>query len=71
MSSSHCAGKAAHDHTLAVDTHINFSIEDYRKELKWKIFVSVALKAPMCTLFNMPLGPLSGARSVYALPLSL
>jgi hypothetical protein len=40
--SRYCAGKAAHDHTLAVDTHINFSIEDYRKELEWKISVSVA-----------------------------
>jgi hypothetical protein len=40
--SRHCAGKAAHDHTLVVDTHINFSIEDYRKELKWKISISVA-----------------------------
>jgi hypothetical protein len=26
--SRHCVGKAAHDHTLAVDTHINFSIEE-------------------------------------------
>jgi hypothetical protein len=25
--SGHCAGKAAHGHILAVDTHINFSIE--------------------------------------------
>jgi hypothetical protein len=25
--SKHCTGKAAHDHTLVVDTHINFSIE--------------------------------------------
>jgi hypothetical protein len=32
---------------LAVDTHINFSIEDYRKELEWKISVSVAQKAPV------------------------
>jgi hypothetical protein len=24
--SRHCAGKAAHDHTLVVDMHINFSI---------------------------------------------
>jgi hypothetical protein len=40
--SRHCAGKAAHDHTLVVDMHINFSIEDYRKELEWKISVSVA-----------------------------
>jgi outer membrane protein W len=40
--SRHCAGKAAYDYMLAVDTHINFSIEDYRKELEWKISVSVA-----------------------------
>jgi hypothetical protein len=65
--SRHCAGKAAQDHTLAVDTHINFSIEDYRKELECKISVSVTLKAPVCTLFNVSPGP----RSVYALPLSL
>jgi hypothetical protein len=58
--SRHCAGKAAHDHTLAVDTHINFSIEDYREKLKWKISVSVALKAPVCILFNISLGPLVG-----------
>jgi hypothetical protein len=32
--SRHCAGKAVHDHTLVVDTHINFLIEDYRKELE-------------------------------------
>jgi hypothetical protein len=38
-----CAGKAAHDHTLVVDTHINFSIKDYRKELECKISESVAL----------------------------
>jgi hypothetical protein len=25
--SRYCASKAAHDHILAVDTHINFSIE--------------------------------------------
>jgi hypothetical protein len=54
---SHCAGKAAHDHTLAVDTHINFSIKDYRKKLKWKISVSVALKTPESILFNMSLDP--------------
>jgi hypothetical protein len=36
----HCAGKAAHDHTPVVHTHINFSIEDYREELEWKISVS-------------------------------
>jgi hypothetical protein len=41
--SRHCAGKAAHDHTLAVDAHINFSIENYMKELECKIFESVAL----------------------------
>jgi hypothetical protein len=43
--SGHCAGKAAHDHTQVADTHINFSIEDYRKEkeLECKIFVCVAL----------------------------
>jgi hypothetical protein len=32
--SRHCAGKAAHDHALVADTHINFSIENYRKELE-------------------------------------
>jgi hypothetical protein len=41
--SRHCAGKAAHDHTLSVDTHINFSIEGYKKELECKISTSVAL----------------------------
>jgi hypothetical protein len=55
--SRHCTGKAAHDHILAVDTHINFSIEDYRKELEWKIAVSVVEKAPVCILFNVSLGP--------------
>jgi hypothetical protein len=40
--SRHCAGKAAHDHTLAEDMHINFSIEDYREELERKISESVA-----------------------------
>jgi hypothetical protein len=49
--SRHCAGKTAHGHTLAVDTHINFSIEDYRKKLKRKISVSVALKAPVCVYY--------------------
>jgi hypothetical protein len=42
--SRHCGGKAAHDHSLAVDMYINFSIEDYKKELEFKISVSVALK---------------------------
>jgi hypothetical protein len=55
--SRHCASKAAHDHTLVADTHINFSIEDYRKELECKISVSAALKAPVCTLFNVSPGP--------------
>jgi hypothetical protein len=55
--SRHCAGKTAYDHTLVEDMHINFPIEDYRKEPKWKISKSVAFKAPMCTLFNMSLGP--------------
>jgi hypothetical protein len=41
--SRHCTGKAAQDHTLAEDTHINFSIEGYRKELECRISVSVAL----------------------------
>jgi hypothetical protein len=49
----HYADKVAHDHTLAVDTHINFSIEDYRKELESEISVSVALQAPVCALFNV------------------
>jgi hypothetical protein len=65
--SRHCAGKAAHDHTLVVDTHVNFSIEDYRKELKWEISVPVALKAPVCILFNMSLGsPVGTPLSVRA-----
>jgi hypothetical protein len=51
----------AHDHTLTVDTHINFSIEDYMKELECKISVFIALKAPVCTLFNVPPGPSVGA----------
>jgi hypothetical protein len=37
--SRHYAGKAAHDHILAVDTHINFPIEDYREELERKISI--------------------------------
>jgi hypothetical protein len=37
--------------------HINFPIEDYRKEVKWKISGSVTLKAPVCTLFNISLDP--------------
>jgi hypothetical protein len=49
----HCVGETAHDHTLGEDMHINFPIEDYRKELKRKISGSEAVKAPMCTLFNM------------------
>jgi hypothetical protein len=57
IDSRHCAGKAAYDHTLAVTTHINFSIEDYRKKLKRKIFVFVALKASVCILSNVSLGP--------------
>jgi hypothetical protein len=69
IDSRHCAGKAAHDHTLVVDTHINFSIEDYRKELKWKISVSVVLKAPVCTLFNVSLGPSVGAPFSVRAPL--
>jgi hypothetical protein len=69
--SGHCASKTAYVHTLVEDMHINFPIEDYRKELKWKISESVALKAPMCTLFNISLVHLLGPRSVYALPLSL
>jgi outer membrane protein W len=40
--SRYYAGKVAHDHTLAAHTHINFSIKDYRKELEWKISISVA-----------------------------
>jgi hypothetical protein len=32
--SRHCASKVAHDYTQVADTHINFSIEDYRKELE-------------------------------------
>jgi hypothetical protein len=67
--SRQCAGKAARDHTLAVDTHINFSIEDYRKELECKISVSVALKTPVCTLFNVSLGPLVGALLSVRAPL--
>jgi hypothetical protein len=67
--SRHCADKAAHDHTLAVDTHINFSIEDYRKELECKISVSVALKAPVCTLFNVLPGPPVGAPLSVCAPL--
>jgi hypothetical protein len=67
--SRHCAGKAAHDHTLAVDTHINFSIEDYRKKLKWKISVSMALKAPECILFNMSPGPPVGTPHSVRAPL--
>jgi hypothetical protein len=66
--SRHCADKAAHDHTLAVDTHINFSIKNYRKKLKWKISVFVALKAPLCICRWVHL---SEPRSVYALSLSL
>jgi hypothetical protein len=62
-SNRHCAGKTAHEHTLAVGMHINFSIEDYRKELecKCKISISVALKAPVCALFNVSPGPPVGA----------
>jgi hypothetical protein len=71
IDSRYCAGKAAHDHTLVADTHINFWIKDYRKELECKISVSVALKAPVCTLFNVLVAHLSGLRSVYALPLRL
>jgi hypothetical protein len=55
--SRHCAGETAHDHTLEEDMHINFPIEDYREEPKRKISESVALKAPMSTLFNMLPGP--------------
>jgi hypothetical protein len=40
--SRHCAGKAAHDHTLVEDMHINFPIENYREELERKISESVA-----------------------------
>jgi hypothetical protein len=40
--SRHCADKAAHDHTLVEDMHINFLIEDYREELERKISESVA-----------------------------
>jgi hypothetical protein len=69
--SSHCAGKAAHDHILAVDTHINFSIEDYRKELERKIAVSVAEKAPVCILFNISPGPPVEAPLSVRTPLSL
>jgi hypothetical protein len=65
----HCAGKAAHDHTPVVDTHINFSIEDYRKEMEWKISVSVALKALVCTLFNVSLGPPVGTSLSVRAPL--
>jgi hypothetical protein len=65
----YCAGKAAHDHTLAVDTHINFSIEDYRKKLKRKISVSMALKALVCILFNISLGPPLGTPLSVRAPL--
>jgi hypothetical protein len=67
--SRHCAGKAAHNHTLVVDTHVNFSIEDYRKELECKISVSVALKASVCILFNIQLVPPVGASLSVRTPL--
>jgi hypothetical protein len=38
--SRYCAGKAAHDHILAVYTHINFLIEEYREELEMKITIA-------------------------------
>jgi hypothetical protein len=69
--SGHCASKAAHDHILVVDTHINFSIKDYRKELERKIAVSVAEKAPVCILFNVSPGPPVGASLSVRTPLYL
>jgi hypothetical protein len=43
----------------------------YTRRLTRKISGSEAFKTPMCTLFNISLGPPVGARSVYALPLSI
>jgi hypothetical protein len=56
---------------LAVDTHINFSIEDYRKELERKISVSVAEKAPAFILFNVSPDPPVRAPLNVRTPLSL
>jgi hypothetical protein len=67
--SRHCAGETVHDHTLVEDMHINFPIENYREEPKRKISESVALKAPMCTLFNMSPGPSVGTPHGVRAPL--
>jgi hypothetical protein len=51
--SSHCASKAAHDHILAVDTHINFPIErtterSWRGRSPYLSYNRLLLAGPTC-----------------------
>jgi hypothetical protein len=65
----HCAGKAAYDHILAVDTHINFSIErtpgkSWRGKSPYLSYYR--LQSVRYLIYSWT--HLSGSRSVYALP---
>jgi hypothetical protein len=68
--SRYCAGKAAHDHILAVDTHINFSMErttgrSWRGRSPYLWYYR--LQSVHYLIYSR--SHLSGPRSVYALPL--
>jgi hypothetical protein len=66
----YCAGKAAHDHILVVDTHINFSIERTTGK-SWRgrspYLSYYRLQSVRYLIYSR--AHLSGPRSVYALPL--
>jgi hypothetical protein len=68
--SRHCVGKAAHDHILAVDTHINFSIEDYGRSWsgRWPYLWQRRLQYAYYSTYRW--AHRSGPRLVYALPLA-
>jgi hypothetical protein len=61
--SKYCAGKAAHDHILAVDTHINFPSERTTGR-SWRRRSHISHITGSCRRAH-----LSGSRSVYAPPL--
>jgi hypothetical protein len=68
--SRHCAGKAAHDHTLDVGTHINFLIER-AIGMSWRgrsLYLGVK-GSNVCTLFNRLPGPPVGAPPSVRAPL--
>jgi hypothetical protein len=68
--SRHCAGKVTHDHTLVVDTHINFSIERTIGRSWRGRFLYLGVKgSSVCTLFNRMSGPPVGAPLSVRAPL--